>query len=146
MKIDINLVVATLKSEKLDPAVTRRIVEKLQHDAAGPGKAEPTPRAKQQYSILISDPDNKLAEAGDLVGWVLQLPEEDSPATVVDRIKTAAARHNDSRKGRLTPVNTVGEALESLSVRWFKDEDSGRKLLTVKTRTPVLVVRSDNKL
>ena len=48
---------------------------------------------------------------------------------------------NTTKRGRLLPVNTVGEALENVPAKQFKEAD-----LWVKTKTPVLILRTDNRI
>ena len=45
------------------------------------------------------------------------------------------------KRGRLLPVKSVGEALESTTAKYFKEAE-----LWVKTKTPVAVVITDNVL
>jgi hypothetical protein len=101
---------------------------------------EKAPAVKKQFCILVSDTKGEL-EGKDLVGWVLQIPEEDSPATVTDRITKAAYEFNQSPKGRRLPVKTIGEACESVSGKFFKDQKAW-----VKTKVPVLLITTDNKI
>ena len=103
-------------------------------------KPEKQPQIKKQWCILVSDPAGKLIGV-DLVGWALQIPEEDSPATTQERIFEAAYAFNRSKRGRLNPVQTVGEAVENVKAGQFKEQD-----LWVKTKTPVLILRTDNEI
>ena len=48
---------------------------------------------------------------------------------------------NGSRRGRMLPVQTVGEAIESIPAKAFKEVD-----LWCKTKVPVLVVITRNEL
>lgn len=141
-KIDVNQAAEIIKKHEVPPDALRAIVEEMnlavQKEDTG---EEPTPHVKKQFFILVSDPENKLAGVGDLVGWVGQLPESESPATVGDRINRAAAAFNTTKKGRLLPVKTVGEAIENVPGKFFKESD-----LWVKTKTPVLVLRSNNEI
>lgn len=98
------------------------------------------PRIKQQFVVLVSDPNNTINNV-DLTGWVLQIPENESPVTVVDRIKKAAYNFNASNKGQKHPVKTIGEAIESVKTKFHKAYD-----LKIKTKEPVLVILTDNKL
>ena len=47
---------------------------------------EGEPKPKQQFVILVSDTNGIINK--DLVGWVLQIPENDDVATVLDSIKS----------------------------------------------------------
>jgi hypothetical protein len=98
------------------------------------------PAPKKQFIVLLSDPQGRLPRQ-DLVGWVVQIPESASPHSTADRIFKGAYDFNASRRGRMLPVKSVGEALESASAKYFKEAD-----LWVKTKTPVSVVVTDNIL
>lgn len=140
-KIDVSRVAEILKKNQIDPAVLRRVVEEI-NLAAQPegGDEEKPPAVKKQFVILVSDPDGKFPKT-DFVGWVLQIPEDDSVATTQERIFRACYDFNASKKGRLLPVKTVGEALENVPAKYFKEAD-----VWVKTKTPVLVLKTDNEV
>ena len=88
----------------------------------------------------LSDPDGKLPK-NDFVGWVLQIPENESVATTKDRIYRGIYDFNASKKGRLLPVKTVGEAIENVPAKHFKEAE-----VWVKTKTPVLMVKTNNEV
>jgi hypothetical protein len=140
-KIEVNKVAEILKKNELSPAVLRRVIEEM-NLAAQPegGDEEKGPALKKQFVILVSDPKG-LMPKDDLVGWVLQIPEDESVATTQERVLRGAYDFNDSKKGRLLPVKTVGEALENVAAKYFKEAD-----LWVKTKTPVLVLRTNNEI
>ncbi len=78
-KVTINEVAETLKRHALAPALLREIIEELNASTETEGDEEPTPRVKQQYVIVSTGPD---------IGWVIQIEESASPASVIDRIKS----------------------------------------------------------
>jgi hypothetical protein len=140
-KIDVNKVAEILKKNQIDPAVLRRVMEEMNLAVQpDPGEDEKVPAVKKQWVVLVSDPDGRMPKQ-DLVAWILQLPETESPVTTQDRVFRATYDYNASRKGRLHPAKTVGEALENVPAKHFKDAD-----LWVKTKTPVLVLRTDNEI
>ncbi len=139
-KIDVNKVAEILKKNSVEPALLRQIVEEMNMLAQPEGDEEKPPAVKKQFAILISDPDGHLPEH-DFVGWVVQLPENDSVATTLDRIHRAAYEFNTTKKGRLLPVKTVGEAIENVAAKHFKETQ-----LWVKTKTPVLMLRTNNEI
>ncbi len=140
-KIDVNKVAEILKKNHIDPAVLRRVVEEMNLAVQpDPGEEELPPPVKKQFVILASDPEGRLPK-GDFAGWVLQIPEEESAATTLDRIFKGAYDYNASKKGRLYPAKTVGEAVENVPAKFFKEAE-----LWVKTKTPVLVLRTDNEI
>jgi len=140
-KIEISKVAEIIKKNEVSPAVLRRIIEEM-NLAAQPeeGDEEKQPAVKKQFAILVSDPDGRLPKH-DFVGWVMQLPENESVATTLDRVFRSAYDYNTTKKGRLMPVKTVGEAIEIIPAKAFKEAD-----LWVKTKTPVLVLRTDNEI
>lgn len=140
-KIDVNKAAEIMKKNHLDPEVLRRIVEEMNLAVQpDPGEGEEAPKTKKQFCILLSDPHGKLP-AVDFVGWVLQIPEEESPASVHDRLNKAAYDYNASKKGRLYPAKTVGDALEAVPAKFFKEAE-----LWVRTKEPVLVLKTDNEI
>lgn len=139
-KIDVNKVAEILKNNEVEPKLLRQIVEEMNVLSQAEANEESPPAVKKQWAIVISDPDGKLPD-DDFVGWVLQIPEDDSVATTQDRIFKGAYEYNATRKGRLNPAKTVGEALEYIPAKHFKEAD-----LWVKTKTPVLMLRTDNEI
>ena len=139
-KIDISKVAEVLKQDpSITPASLRRIIEELNLAAQPDGAAgDRLPPVKKQYAILVSDPEGIMPKT-DLVGWVLQIPEDESVATTQDRILRGAYDFNQSRKGQLCPVNTIGEAIESVPKRFYEESQ-----VWVKSKTPVLVLRTNN--
>lgn len=140
-KVDVNLVAEAMKSEAIEPAIVRAVIEKL-NMAAGADEAdgEKAPAVKKQFVVILSDPAGVLPTY-DFVAWVAQIPESESPATTLDRVFRSAYDYNASKKGRLLPVKAVGEAIEAVPAKFFKEAD-----LWVKTKTPVLVVTTDNEI
>lgn len=141
-KIEVAKVADILRQAELEPAVMRRIIEqinKITEDSAVADEEKP-PAQKKQFVILVSDPDGQMPEQ-ELAGWVLQLPEEASVLSVLERVHKATYDFNSTRRGRKLPAETLGEAFEAVPAKNFKDVE-----LWVKTKTPVLVLTTDNKL
>ncbi len=140
-KIEVSQVAEILKRHKIDPSLLRTIVQELNEVTApsADDDAKPPP-VKKQFVVLLSDPQGKLPRQ-DLVGWVVQIPENASPHSTTDRIFKGAYDYNASKRGRLLPVKSVGEALESTGAKFFKEAE-----LWVKTKTPVSVMVTDNVL
>ncbi len=140
-KVEVSKVHAILKSNHLDPALLRRVIEELQLAAQPEGEdGEKAPPVKKQFVVLVSDPNGKMP-ASDLVAWVLQIPEEESVATTQDRILRSAYDYNATKKGQLLPVSTFGEAIENVPAKFFKEAD-----VWIKTKSPVLVLRTNNEI
>jgi hypothetical protein len=140
-KIQVSQVAEILKKHKLDPALLREIVEEMNEvTTPAPDEDIKPPSGKKQFVIVLSDMEGKLPKK-DLTGWVVQIPENASPFSTTDRIFKGAYDFNASKRGRLLPVKSVGEALEGASAKYFKESE-----LWVKTKLPVAVVVTDNVL
>jgi hypothetical protein len=140
-KIEVSAAAEIIKKHKVEPSILREIVEEM-NELTAPAADEDIkpPAAKKQFVVLLSDPAGVLA-GKDLTGWVVQIPENASPYTTTDRIFKGAYDFNASKKGRLLPVKSVGEALEAASAKYFKEAE-----LWVKTKLPVAVIVTDNVL
>lgn len=140
-KIPVSKVAEILKKIQLPPPLLRRAIEEI-NLAVQPevDDAAAHPPVKKQWAILISDPDGRLPET-DFAGWVLQLPEDESVVTTQERIFKAVYEYNRSKKGKLYPAKTVGEALENVPAKFFKETE-----LWVKSKVPVLMLRTDNEI
>jgi hypothetical protein len=139
-KIDVSKVAEILKKNQLEPALLLRVLEEMNLSTQTEDGEEAAPAVKKQFVILVSDPEGRMPKV-DLVGWVLQIPENESPATTRDRIFRSSYDFNATKKGRLLPVKTVGEAIENVPAKFFKEAD-----VWVKTKTPVLVLKTDNEI
>jgi hypothetical protein len=100
---------------------------------------ESEPKPKQQFVILVSDTNGIINK--DLVGWVLQIPEDDDVATVLDSIKSGAYNFNASKKGQKYPVSSIGQAIANVPNKFFKTNN-----LKIKTKESVYVLTTNNVL
>jgi hypothetical protein len=140
-KIDVSRVAEILKKNQIEPAILRRVIEEMNIAAQPePGEEDKPPALKKQFVILLSDPEGRFPKH-DFAGWVLQIPENESPVTTQERIFRGAYDYTATRKGRLYPAKTVGEALENIPAKHFKEAE-----VWVKTKTPVLVLKTDNEI
>lgn len=139
-KIDINKVAEILKKNQVPPSQLRQIVEEMNVLTKVEADEEKPPPVKKQFVILISDPNGTLPKT-DYVGWVLQIPEDESVVTTQDRIFRATYDFIATKKGSLMPPKTVGESIECVPAKDFKKVG-----LWVKTKIPVLMLKTDNEI
>lgn len=142
-KIEIEVVAEVLQENELDKAMVDRIVRQLTkaaERAADEAAAEREPQVKKQWIIIVSDPEDQIPEE-DFVGWVLQIPENDSPAVAIDRLIQAAHAFNATKRGRKYPAKTLAEACEVVGGKFLKEAN-----ISVKTKLPVSVLKTDNEL
>lgn len=141
-KVDLELVKQVLQRSELDMRHVAQIIEELNTEitAIEQEKEEKPPAQKKQFVILVSDPNGDLVEK-DFTGWIVQVPEEDSPVVATERLIRASYEFNITPKGRRYPVKTIGEACEAVPTRLLKEQN-----VWVKTKEPVLVLRTDNQI
>lgn len=138
-KVDLDLVKMVLQRNELEVTQVAQIIEDINGElAAQVDEEEKPPPVKKQFVMVVSDPEEKL-EGQHFVGWVLQIPEDDSPYVVNERLIRSAYEYNQSKKGRRLPVKTIGEVCEHVPARIAKEQN-----LWIKTKEPILLVRSDN--
>jgi hypothetical protein len=138
MKVSTEQILSAGKTVKIPTAELEALLNQLA--ALALEEKEKTPAVKKQFVILVSDPQGFL-RGHDFAGWVLQIPDEASPVTTEERIRQAAYDFNTTKKGRLLPTQTIGEACENVPARTFKEHE-----VWVKTKTPVLVCVTNNEL
>lgn len=140
-KIEIDQVAEIIKRNDIEPDKARQIIEELNLLVQPETDEESPPAVKKQFSILVSDPEHKLPEGLELVGWVAQIPEDASVTSTAERIHKAAYDFNTTKKGRMMPAKTMGDAIENIPAKHFKEQQ-----VWIKTKAPVFVVTTDNEI
>ena len=140
-KVDIDMVKMILQRHEIEVRQIATIMNEIQEELKIQQETEEKPPpVKKQFVILVSDPAGEL-EGKDYTGWVLQIPEEDSPYVAEERLVRGGYDFNVTPKGRRFPVKTIAESCEAVSARILKEHN-----VWVKTREPVLVCRTNNKI
>jgi hypothetical protein len=140
-KVDLDLVKMVLQRNQLDVRQVSQILEDINTEvAAQVDEEEKPPPVKKQFTVLVSDPNGEL-DGKDLVAWVLQLPEEDSPYVAHERLVRSAYEFNQTPKGRRMPLKSIAEVAEHCSARILKEQN-----VWVKTKEPVHLVRTEGKV
>ena len=98
------------------------------------------PSVKKQFITLIADHQGNL-KGEDLVTWIVQIPENANHNELVKNIHQAAHKYNSSPKGGRFPVKSIGETLESVSAKIFKEQG-----IWVKTKLPAFAVSCTNQI
>ena len=141
-KVELDLVERILKRAEIGNNVLMEIMGELQSAVHENTDLDEEPKIvpiKKQFVVLVADEDCDLAEK-ELMGWVLQLPEDEPMQSVPERMVRVAKAFNLSKKGRRHPVETVGETCENVSAKIFKEQK-----LWLKTKEPVLVIPVENR-
>lgn len=142
-KADLDLVRSVLERNELEIRVINQVLQELEVEVKNEAEiaaAEKEPPVKKQFVILLADPEAKLAGL-DLAGWVVQIPEEESPVTASDRLAKAALQFNSSQKGRRKQAGSLAEACERVPARIAKEHQ-----LWIKTKEPVFAFATPSEL
>jgi hypothetical protein len=141
-KIDIETLKFILQRNEPDIRKVAAVMQDIEMElkAEEEEKANRPPPVKKQFSILVADNDGQLKDQ-DLVGWVVQIPEDANLQSAPSKIIQAAYEFNSTPKGRRMPVETIGEACEAVSAKIFKEQN-----VWIKSKVPVLVVPVENKI
>ncbi|MFM8904247.1 MAG: hypothetical protein ACKOIB_03240 [Verrucomicrobiota bacterium] len=137
-KVDIEVVQRVLKENGVDVRLTAEILKQIR-DAVAEDAVEREKPVKKQHLVLVSEPEEGLPN--DLVGWVVQLPADDDPRDVAGKIAEAASAFNATPKGERVPVQSFGDACQSLPAKALKE-----RYVWIKTREPVRVIAVKNSL
>jgi hypothetical protein len=137
-KVELETVQKILKENGVDVRLAAAILNQLR-DAVAEEAVEREKPAKKQMLVLVSEPEEGLPK--DLTGWVVQLLEDDDPKEVADKIVDVAKAFNESPKGQRVPVESFGDAVQSIAGKLFKESD-----LWIKTREPVRIIPVKNSI
>lgn len=132
------------KSIGIDDEHRRALLEMLADMVAPEAEEEKPPAVKKQFVFVLADAAGKFAalmKTEALTGWVLQIPEEASPMSAPGRIKDAAHHFNSTKRGRLMPVQTLGEACENVPAKIAKEHG-----LWIKTKATIYAIPAENEL
>lgn len=148
-KIEVNQAAEIMKRHpEIEPATLRQIVEEMNQLVEPEIDEEKAPAVKKQFSIILSDPTGRLtpeffeaAGFDGFTGWVVQIPESASVTSACERIHKAAYEFNTTKKGRMMPAKTMGDAIENIPAKIFKEQE-----IWIKTKCPVFVVTTDNQI
>ncbi len=114
---------------------------KLAKDEKAARDAEKEPKPKLQYVLLVSDPNKVIPAGTELVGWMTRIKEDADAGGILDRIFKAIRNFNLSKKGRKNPVKTVGDGLEGVTRKFFKEEE-----IQIVNKEAVRIIFTDNAL
>ena len=141
-KIDVEILKFILQRNEPDTRKVNEIMQEVTMElkAEEEERADRPPPVKKQFSIVLADNEGLLDDK-DLVGWIVQIPEDDSVTVAPERIIRAAYEYNATPRGRRMPIETIGEACEAVAAKFFKEQN-----IWVKTKVPVLAITTPNQI
>ena len=140
-KVDLELLKLILQRNSIEVRKIAQILDDINKEQEiADEDADKEPPVKKQFVTILSDPEGYL-ESKEFTGWVVQIPEEDSPYTATERLIRAAYEYNTTKKGRRMPVQELGEVCEFVPAKILKEQK-----IWVKTKEPIFIHRTNNKI
>lgn len=139
-KVDLELVKMVLTRNEVETRLVADIIKEIQQESAAETDEEKEPVVKKQYVVVVYDPEGEL-EGMELTGSIVQIPEDESVYTAVERLHRAGYEFNTTKKGRRMPVKTVGEVCEHVPARIAKEQK-----IWIKHKEPCFLLRTDGVL
>ena len=142
-KVDIQLVELVLKRAKVDSVQIAKILEDIKYESEVAKEVSDKEKPqKKQFVFIANDPYGKIAETGyEFAGWVVQIPEDDSPQSALQKLHFGAFDFNITPKGKKMPIKTIDEAVRFGSAKIYKEHN-----IWLKNKEPVLMITTNGKL
>lgn len=96
------------------------------------------PKSKNEYGVVLYAPD---LVGKEYTASIYQIKVGDDHSTVLRRVSEAVNSQNLTAKRKKTVIDTMGLAFQKLKRKFIKEKE-----INIKTKTPVRVLVSDNKL
>jgi hypothetical protein len=110
MAINIDDIQEVLIQNGIEPEKRSAIIKDIKEAAdAEKEDKEKAPRQKSKFTVLVRG-DAELAKVIEQA-WIVQTPEEQDDSTLVDRLKIATAKHNNSLKKKKWAVELWRDVL-----------------------------------
>lgn len=139
-KVELELVRRIVQRNTTDPKLISQIMNELTQEIAfmEDDLVDTPPPVKKQWVVVVSDPNQELKDK-DFVAWVAQIQEDESPFTIEEKLFRSGYAYNTTKRGRRIPARTIQEVCEFVPAKILKEQ-----AVWLKTKEPVLVVRTDN--
>lgn len=139
-KADLELVKMVLTRNEVDTRLVADIIKEIMQESAAEVDEDKEPAIKKQYVVVVYDPENEL-EGKEFTGSIVQIPEDESVYTAVEKLHRAGYEFNTTKKGRRMPVKTVGEVCEHVPARIAKEQK-----VWIKHKEPCFLLATDGLL
>ncbi len=98
-------------------------------------------KTKFLYTVLLSDPENKMPADFQPVAWVVKHRDSLNVQVIPEKISNIANDYNSTKAGRRRPITKVSDVFESVKRKLWMKED-----IFHCTKEPVLVLKTTNNL
>lgn len=146
MKVDIEDVEHIIAKYQVDQKTAQQIIADVKQAAedarADGGLGAGGKKTKYKFLIVASDPDKKYPDLENIPMWVFKVPDEENHTDVLGRFYKGVYEFNaKSRKGRKSPIKTVGGGIQAVGSKFFKPNKT-----PILTKEPVIVLVTDNTI
>ena len=140
-KISLETLSEVLQEEGVEQPKQIKIIEHLKEILEEEKKERDEsklPKQKNEFGVVLFAPE---LVGKEYTACVYQIKSGDDNATVLKRVSEAVRAQNESSNKKKTKITSMGEAFQYLKRKFIKE-----KGVNFKTKTPVQVLISDNKL
>ncbi len=140
-RVSLEVLRDVLTEEGVETTKQQKILDHLQEildEEKKDKESEKVPKSKNEFGVVlfVSDLVSK-----EYTACIYQVKEGYDKSTVLKNISDAAKNQNDAAKKKKNIITTMGEAFQYLKRKWVKEQG-----ISLKTKTPIEVIISDNKL
>ena len=139
-KVDLELVKMVLTRNDVETRLVADIIKEIQQESAAETDEEEGTRREEAVCGCCIRPRGP-ARGNGVTGSIVQIPEDESVYTAVERLHRAGYEFNTTKKGRRMPVKTVGEVCEHVPARIAKEQK-----IWIKHKEPCFLLRTDGIL
>ena len=140
-KISIEDVEGILRKQNVDTQVVNTVIREMEEVIQEEKDNKvPVPKQKNEFIIVLSDPNNELA-GKDFVGWVVTQKQGEDAGLILDKIRAAAGETNAAKKRKKNMIMNMADAFYGIKRFFLKSRN-----VAVKTKEPVRVLITDGKL
>lgn len=142
-KLAIEDIVAALQTAGIEHPKQLKVLDYLKEVVAEEQAAKQEtalPKQKNEFGVILFDAEGKLV-GQEFTAAVYQIPQGDDHGLVLGKISQAAREQVAAARRKKYPIDTMGEAVQSVKRKFIKEKN-----VNLKTKSPVRVLISDNKL
>jgi hypothetical protein len=138
-KISLETLIEVMGEENVEQPKQQKIIEHIQQILEDEKKnKESAPKLKNEFGVILYAPD---LVGKEYTASVYQVKTGFDHSTVLKKISEASHDQNGSKKSKKKVIQSIGEAFQTLKRKFIKE-----KQINFKTKEPVQVLISDNKL
>lgn len=140
-KIALETIIEVMAEQNIEPPKQEKIIQHLKEileEEKRDREENRAPKAKNEFGVVLFAPD---LVGKEYTACVYQVKSGDDHSTVLKRISEATRTQNEAANKKKVKIDSIGAAFQYLKRKFIKE-----KGVNFKTKNPVQVIISDNKL